>query len=251
MADPSLYTLVTGASSGVGRATAVSLSQERILILHGRDFERLEETRRLCARPERHALWKFDLNSVATLADSLIPLLAESGRAVEAFVHCAGTVSVLPIRNFDHGMAQAMMNVNFFSAFEIVRLLQTKKVNGRRLTNVIFISSIFGPFGAPGHSAYCASKAALDGLMRALAVELAPSVRVNSVAPGPIPTRMSAPAFSDPEIVDHLTQSTPLGIGEPANIADVVEFVLSTKARWITGQRIVVDGGRTAHMSLK
>jgi NAD(P)-dependent dehydrogenase (short-subunit alcohol dehydrogenase family) len=249
--EPSLYTLITGASSGLGRAAAVRLSRERGLILHGRNLDRLEETRRLCESPDRHVLWPFELRNVAGLAASLGPLLAESGRAVTAFVHCAGMVTILPMRSIDHRVAQEIMNVNFFSAVEIVNLLLKKKINNHRLTNILFISSIWSRYGARAHSAYCASKAALDGLMRALAVELAPAIRVNSILPGAIETSMAVQGFEDPAILEKLKHDYPQGIGQPDDIADAIEFVLSGKARWLTGQQIVVDGGRTINMSLK
>lgn len=245
------YTLVTGASSGLGRCAAVRLAGERNLILHGRDRERLEETLGLCLNPERHIIWPFDLKNPAELADSLTPLLAASGRSVEAFVHCAGMVTVLPMRSVNYRTALEIMNVNFFSATEIVHLLLKKRVNRQALTNILFISSIWSRFGARGHSAYCASKAALDGLMRALAVELAPAVRVNSILPGAIRTSMAAQGFDDPSIVEKLERDYPMGTGQPEDIADAIEFLLSGKARWLTGQQIVVDGGRTVNMSLK
>jgi NAD(P)-dependent dehydrogenase (short-subunit alcohol dehydrogenase family) len=249
--EPSLYTLITGASSGLGRAAAVRLSRERELILHGRNLERLGETRRLCESPDRHVLWPFELRNVADLAASLAPLLAQSGRAVTAFVHCAGMVTVLPMRSIDHRVAQEIMNVNFFSAVEIVNLLLRKKINNHRLTDILFISSISSQFGARGFSSYCASKAALDGLMRALAVELAPAIRANSILPGAIRTSMTAESFADPSTIENLDRDCPMGIGRPEDIADAIEFVLSGKARWLTGQQIVVDGGRTVNMSLK
>ncbi len=245
------YTLVTGASSGLGRCAAVRLSGERNLILHGRNSERLGETLGMCNHPERHIVWPFDLKNPDELAASLAPLLAGSGRSVEAFVHCAGMVTVLPMRSVDYRTAREIMNVNFFSAAEIVHLLLKKKVNNQRLTNILFISSIWSRFGARGHSAYCASKAALDGLMRALAVELAPAIRVNSILPGAIRTSMAAQGFDDPSIVEKLERDYPMGTGQPEDIAGAIEFVLSGKARWLTGQEIVVDGGRTINMSLK
>ena len=249
--DALLYTLVTGASSGLGRSAAVRLSRERSLILHGRNRERLEETLRMCLNPERHVVWAYDLKYPGELAASLAPLLAASGRAVEAFVHCAGMATVLPMRSVDYSVAQEIMNVNFFSAAEIVHVLLQRKVNGRRLANILFVSSIWSRFGARAHSAYCASKAALDGLMRALAVELAPEIRVNSILPGAIQTSMADQAFADAAIVDKLNRDYPLGLGDSADIADAIEFVLSQKARWLTGQQIVIDGGRTVNMSLK
>ena len=249
MGELVVHTLITGASSGLGRAAAVRMSSSRALILHGRNIDRLEETRRMCEHPEHHVIWPFDLKLVSGLAASLTPLLAEAGRAVEAFIHCAGMVTVLPMKSIDHRVAQEIMNVNFFSAVEIVNLLLTKKINNGRLTNIVFISSIWSQFGARGHSDYCASKAALDGLMKALAVELAPAVRVNSILPGAIQTTMAGQGFADAAIAEKLRRDYPMGLGQPGDIAESIEFVLN--ARWLTGQQIVIDGGRTANMSLK
>jgi len=248
---PTLHTLITGASSGIGRAAAVRLSPRRNLILHGRDIGRLEEVRQSCQDPCRHLVWPFDLRNLDELAGALTPLLADAGRAVDAFVHCAGMVTVLPMRSIDHHVAEEVMRVNFFSAVEIINLLLKKKTNTRSLRSVIFISSIWSRFGARGHAAYCASKAALDGLMRALAVELAPEVRVNSILPGAVRTAMASQAFEDAEIAAKLERDYPLGAGRGEDIAGTIEFFLSSDARWLTGQQLVVDGGRTVDMSLK
>jgi NAD(P)-dependent dehydrogenase (short-subunit alcohol dehydrogenase family) len=249
--EHTLYTLVTGASSGLGQSAAVRLSGARNLILHGRNQGRLEQTLRMCRNLDRHIVWPFDLNNPGGLAASLAPMLATSNRSIEAFVHCAGMVTVLPMRSVDCAAMQKIMNVNFLSAAEIVHLLLTKKVNNHKLTNILFISSIWSQFGARGHGSYCASKAALDGLMRTLAVELAPDVRANSILPGAIRTSMASTGFDDPSILKKLEQDYPLGTGQPDDISAVIEFVLSDKARWVTGQQIVIDGGRTVNMSLK
>jgi NAD(P)-dependent dehydrogenase (short-subunit alcohol dehydrogenase family) len=249
--EPALATLITGASSGIGRSAAARLSRGRVLILHGRNVERLEETRRLCENPTAHLLWPFELASVGDIAASLASLLAESGALVEAFVHCAGAATVLPMKGLDYRAMRAALDVNFCSAAEIVHTLLKKKINQQRLANIVFVSSIFSPFGARGHAAYCASKAALDGLMRALAVELAPAVRVNSVLPGAVRTAMAADGFADPEIAAKLERDYPLGVGRPEDVADALEFLLSPQSRWLTGQQVVVDGGRTVNMSLK
>ena len=87
--------------------------------------------------------------------------------------------------------------------------------------------------------------------MRALALELAPGVRVNSILPGAIRTAMSNEAFGDPEILAKLQRDYPMGPGESADIADAIEYLLSPKARWMTGQQLVVDGGRSVNMSIK
>src|SRR5689334_14687245 len=169
----SAYTLITGTSSGIGRAVATRLSNRRALILHGRDEKRLAETRGMCVNPEQHLTWRLDFKEVGQIAASLTGLIA-GGATIEAFVHCAGMATVLPARSIDYRVAQESLNVNFLSAVEIMQVLLKKKINHQRLASVVFISSIYSAFGARGHGAYCASKAALDGYMRALAVELAP-----------------------------------------------------------------------------
>ena len=250
--ESAAYTLVTGASSGIGRATAIRLSSDRRLILHGRDAQRLAETCQMCSEPKTHTIWPIDFNEPDKLAESLTPLLAEAGRKVEALVHCAGTVTVLPARANDHQTVLDTMSVNFLAAAEIVRLLLKKSINGAHgLTAIVFVSSILSRFGARGHSAYCASKAALDGFMRALAVELAPTVRVNSILPGALRTPMAEKAFADSQILAKLQLEYPLGIGEISDIADAVEYLLSGNSRWLTGQQIVIDGGRSVNLSLK
>jgi len=245
------YTLVTGASSGIGRAIAERLVRSRRLILHGRDNGRLEETRSACARPESHLLWTHDFRQVAQVAPALTGLLIGQGMAVDGFVHCAGAVHVLPARSARLEAVLESLNVNYVAAQQIIATLLKKRVNPGRLRSVVVISSIWSQFGARGHSLYCASKAALDGMVRALAVELAPDVRVNSVLPGAVRTPMAEAALADPRIVEGLRQNYPLGLGQPADVAAAVEFLMSEDARWITGQQFVVDGGRTVNMSHK
>ena len=250
MSEANHYTLVTGASSGIGKAIAICLSKERKIILGGRDVSRLEETRRECIDSTRHVIWPYDLKYVDDLAESLKNLLEERQGAVVDFIHCAGMVTVLPMRTLSHKYFQEIMTVNFFSAAEIITVLLKKKINNHQLRSVVFISSIWSKFGARGHSAYCASKGALDAMMKALSVELAPEIRVNSILPGAIQTSM-AEGFNDPQICSNLERDYPLGVGSADDIAHMVEFLVSDKAKWITGQQIIIDGGRTANMSLK
>jgi len=243
------YTLITGSSSGIGRQTAIQLSKSRKLILHGRHAERLEETRLQCADPDRHVTWAFDLKEVDLVEGSLRAFLEQGQHAVEGFVHCAGTLKVLPLRSVERAMVREIMDVNFSSAVEIVRLLIRKKVNATNLRGIVFVSSTASNFGARGFNIYCASKGALDAFMRALAVELAPGVRANSVLPGAVWSEMTNAMLNDPNISAKFNADYPLGLGQPSYIASAVEFLLSDAARWITGQQLVVDGGRTANIT--
>lgn len=247
--ERSICTLITGASSGIGRETSIRLSASRKLILHGRDAVRLEETHRLCNNPERHVFWNLDLREIDQIEDSLAKLLEQNQLAVESFVHCAGTLRVLPLRSVDRAVVREIMDVNFSSAVEIVRLLIRKKINEKHLRGIVFVSSTASQFGARGFNLYCASKGALDAFMRALAVELAPGVRVNSVLPGAVHTAMTEGMLTDPEMLKRLQAGYPLGLGEPSDITSAIVFLLSDAARWITGQQLVVDGGRTVNIT--
>jgi len=248
--DQTTYTLITGASSGIGQAIAVRLSEQRRLILHGRDLERLNQTLARSANPGQHLIWQYDLREIDGLAKSLGGLIGDHGIAVECFIHSAGLLKVLPIRSVDHRSLAEVMNVNFVSAVEIIGLLTKKKVNHQQLKNILLISSIISNFGARGFSMYSASKGALDSLMRNLAVELAPAVRVNSILPGGIRTAMTDGMLADPEVMAKFELDYPLGIGEVDDIVNAAEFLISDRSRWITGQQMVIDGGRTVNISI-
>jgi NAD(P)-dependent dehydrogenase (short-subunit alcohol dehydrogenase family) len=246
---PVRYLLITGASSGIGREMAISLSARYRLILNGRDAERLEATRQACQSPEQQLCWAADLADITKLAEILPVFLQQQGARVHGFVHCAAMLKVLPLRSITIAHAQDVMNTNVLAAMEITRLLMRKNVNEKTLNSIVFISSIASQFGAKGFTAYCASKAALDGLMKALAVELGPEVRVNSVLPGGVRTPMTESMFEDPATAERLTRDYPLGVGLPSDVTDAVSFLLSEQARWITGHQMVVDGGRSANIS--
>ena len=250
MKESITYTLVTGASSGIGQAIAVRLAQEgRSLLLHGRDLTRLEETFRLCGG-SGHEYWVQDLGQPENVQPSLEACIADHHLRLEGFVHSAGMASILAARAIDLAGCSRVLNVNAVSAMLITGSLATRKVAKESLQSIVFISSLFSRFGAKAHSLYAASKGAIDAFMRCVALELAP-IRVNSVCPGIIETKIASSAFQDEEIRENILKTYPLGIGQPLDIAEMVAFLLSKKAKWITGQQFFVDGGRSANMSHK
>jgi NAD(P)-dependent dehydrogenase (short-subunit alcohol dehydrogenase family) len=237
-------TLLTGASSDIGRELALHLAPGRRLILGGRDRERLEAVRQACPEPSTHRIWHQDLEQADQLEASLGDLLRREDLQVEHFVHGAGRLEVAPLRLLDPARISALFQVNLFAAMEITRHLSRRRFNGDSLRSVLFISSIAARVGTPGFSAYAASKGALGALCRSLAVELAPSVRVNCVLPGGILTRGTAALLQDPETRDGRSL---LGPGQAGDVAGVAAFLVSEEARWITGQEFVVDGGSSIH----
>ena len=242
------HVLITGASSGIGRDIAVRMSKTHSVVLHGRDQSRLEATLALC-NEGKHRLWQFDLADVAGIKASLGSVVGPDGVRISKFVHSAGVAHVSSARLLKADAALHSLNVNALSAMEIVSLLLRKPINDGRLRSVVFLSSIWGHFGAAGHVAYSASKGALDAAMRTYAVELAPLVRFNSIALGAVDTPMAQASLADAGIHAKLERAYPLGLGEPSDAAAACAFLLSDEARWITGQVMFVDGGRTAQMS--
>lgn len=242
------YVLITGASGGIGRATAARLSKRYPLILGGRDETRLKETRAVCENKEKHLFWCYDLANVDGITENLAAFLNKESISVSGFVHSAGIAPLAPLRMTTVERMREIMDVNFLSAVEILKLLTSKKINGKALVRAILISSIQSRLGAKGQSAYCASKAALEGFMRAMAVELAPTVKLNVIRPGGIRTPMGDLLQQNQELLAKPSDDGYLlGLGEAEDIAAMAEFLMGEGAAWITGQIFTVDGGRCAH----
>lgn len=221
-----MFTLITGADSSIGNAVARRIASGGLVILQGSRFESLEALRLDLPNCQTHLIW---LQELAQTTDSLTGLLSASSAVVSDFVHCAEEVA----QDANPVMMRRLFQVNYFSATAILRLLLKKSVNRGALRSVVFLSSIASRFGAKGTAAYAATKGALDSLSRSLAAELAPSVRVNSILRGDIEKSCDAGYL--------------LGPGTADDVAAMAEYLTSDRARWITGQQFVIDGGKTAH----
>ena len=239
------FTLVTGAASGFGRSIAEKISPSRRLVLSDIDAEKLDAARGACATPG-HLLWARDLSRPEGVGADLAAYIEKENIGIEHFVHSAGVFGLQFARAHDMTFVTRIFNVNLFSAIEIVRTLSQRRVNQGALRSITFISSIGSRIGATGQYVYAASKGAVNGLCLALAVELAPTVRVNAVLPSIIETGINREDFSKPQFIASMKAIHPLGLGRSDDVADAVEFLISDRARWITGQELVVDGGRLA-----
>lgn len=246
---PEAFTLVTGAASGFGRSIVGKLSPSRRLVLSDVDAEKLDAARSACVTPG-HLLWARDLSRPEGVGTEFAAFLARENVCIDHFIHSAGVFGHQFARAHDMAFVARVFNVNLFSAIELIRTLTQKKSNRGALRSITIISSVGTRVGAAGQYVYAASKGAVNGMCLALAVELAPTVRVNAVLPSIIESGMNRGEFSKPEFVAAMEAMHPLGLGRPDDVADAVEFLMSDHARWITGQELVVDGGRLAGKTL-
>jgi len=243
------YILITGSSSGIGREMAIYLSGSNNIILHGRDKERLEKVKSQCDSKFDHKIWSQDLNDIHEIESSLAGYIVQDNIEITGYVHCAGYMKMAPLKMSTAQILTATLNTNIISASLITKALTNNKYNPSALKSVVFLSSNLSNMGAKGMSAYGASKGAIDTLMRCLAVELAPKVRLNSILPGAIPTEMTQAIFDNEQVRTRMAETYPLGIGEALDICYMAEFLLSEKAKWITGQQFTVDGGRSINIT--
>ena len=236
------YTLITGASSGMGAVCAKQFSCSRKLIMASENLDALQSVLAECQNMEHHLLWHCNFaTDRENITQSLTELLKEHDAVVDEYVHFAGLTKLLPLKTTNIAAIDTVFNVNVFSIFEIIKAL-LKKSNQKALQKVVLISALVSLRGNEGNSIYAASKGAINSLTYTMARELAP-VRVNALLPGGIQTPMTADL--NPDYVAEFLKDTPLGWGTAQDVVDYVEFLLSDKAKWITGQTLFVDGGRS------
>jgi NAD(P)-dependent dehydrogenase (short-subunit alcohol dehydrogenase family) len=240
--------IVTGASSGIGRAISVELSNYKAnLILIGRNETRLNETAKLLV-PGNHRIIPLDLANNAEIAPVILSLARESGR-IYGMCHAAGVVETRPLSSCKTQGIQSMLDVNLLSGIELARVVCRRDVMDETGGSILFISSVYALVGMPAQIGYSASKGAVSAAMRAMAIELARrKIKVNAISPGLIKTDMTEKSFSmlTKEQVRELEESFPLGTGAPEDVARAAAFLLAPQNRWITGVDLVVDGGFTA-----
>ena len=231
--------LVTGASSGIGQATAVECAQMGAeVVITGRDTKRLQATADLMGNLKAQiAADLTNQEDVERLVAALPPL--------DGAVLCAGNSTTLPLQFGSREKFDEMFNVNFFAPVELLRLMYKKKVL-QKGASVVLIASIGGTHSfMPGNGVYGASKAALNSLMKYAAREYASrKIRVNSICPGMVDTPLIHRGTITEEQLVEDAKRYPLGrYGKPDDIANGVVYLLSDASSWLTGHDLVIDGG--------
>jgi len=237
--------LVTGASSGIGKQCAIDISNAGAnVVLFGRNGDRLKEVYNNLS-PGNHLVFQNDITEYDKLEPLIEEILLKIGK-ISGFVSCAGIESTVPMQVLKSEIYTEHFSINVIAGFEIARIISKKKFINPDGASFIFLSSIMSILGEKGKIAYCSSKSALIGGVKAMALELAPKkIRVNCISPAIVETEMTQKMFEElPEssMIDILSRH-PLGIGKPSDISNLVKFLLSGQSRWITGTNLIIDGG--------
>jgi NAD(P)-dependent dehydrogenase (short-subunit alcohol dehydrogenase family) len=241
--------IVTGASSGIGRATALRLARDGFRVLAvGREERDLAE---VCRQIE-HAGGETARLSADVTASDAPAMIVDRARALfgrlDALVNAAGIIASGGVGQATDDGWDVMMDVNVRAPFRLIRHASASLAESRGA--VVNVSSVAGIRAFPGLAAYCVSKAAVDQLTRCAALDLAPSgVRVNAVNPGVVVTNLHRRGGMDEaryaEFLAHSKTTHPLGRpGQPEEIADLIAFLVSPASSWMTGETLAIDGGR-------
>ncbi len=235
--------LITGSTSGIGKALALELdNQGAFLFLHGRDMSKL---RRIYTNKLNIKTVVSDLNSEKSW-DTIVSTVKESGKKLDALILNAGEAHFSYIAETKEGDFDRIFNTNLKSSFFLLKeLLPFIKDGG----SIILNSSVAGKKGFPGMSLYSMTKAAQRSLVRSLSLELQPrKIRVNVVCPGIVDTelfdKMETPNFIINKVKEKFLEFTPMQrIAKPEEIIGIFMFLISEEASFITGAEFDVDGG--------
>jgi NAD(P)-dependent dehydrogenase (short-subunit alcohol dehydrogenase family) len=241
--------IVTGATSGIGRATAEAFGREKAaLVLVGRNEAALAEVARAVAAAGGRAVTCRDDVTRAEAADKIVGTAVDAFGGVDVLVNAAGVIASGTLDQTTDATWEQMLAVNLTAPFRLMRAASPRLA--ARKGAVVNVSSVNGLRSFPGVLAYCVSKAGVDQLTRCAALEMAPlGVRVNAVNPGVTVTNLHRRSgMEEPQYAAFLERSRtthPLGRpGQADEVATLILFLASGRSAWMTGETIPIDGGR-------
>lgn len=235
--------IITGAGSGIGRETAIAVNREGAnVILLDVNEAGLKGTLSLLGPEGKFSYFVIDLTDGDALI-SLIKEIVEKNGLINGLVHCAGVSSRKPINVLKKESFNKLMDINFYSFMELVKLMSKKSLFADG-GSIVVMSSISSIRGYKAKSEYCVSKAAVDAFVRCAALELAArKIRINSVMPGEVLTPLGLKSREMAAMAGSSIDEAPLGPTEPCEVANLITFLLSDATRTITGTSIRIDGG--------
>ena len=241
--------IITGASSGIGKACAIACSEAGAnVFLIARDKNRLEETLRSLSEGN-HTYLSFDLSNVNEIS-SIISDYTKNYGPLYGLIHSAGIENTIPLQFCNAETYIEMFKINVVAGFELAKCLSKKTNCDISIgASYIFISSVMGTLGQEGKTAYSSSKGALISGAKSMAIELArKSIRVNTISPAIVETEMTKKMFETlpQESYNKIKEMHPLGFGCPEDVAFASVYLLSDASRWVTGTNLIIDGGYSA-----
>ena len=220
--------LIIGGSSGIGKEISELLSKENIVFSTSRN-ELNESNENI-----RHI--KYDV-----LEDDLDPGLLPN--QIDGFVYCPGTINLRPFRSLKLETFRSDLELNLIGAIKTLQIILTR-LQQSPSSSIIFYSTVAVKTGMPFHSSVSSSKSALEGLTKSLAAEFAPKIRVNCIAPSIVNTPLANKFLNTEDKIEKAAARHPLNkIGTAKEIAQLTQYLLDEKSKWITGQIINIDGG--------
>ncbi len=220
--------LVIGGSSGIGKEISELLSKENVVFSTSRN-ELNESNENI-----RHI--KYDV-----LEDELDPGLLPN--QIDGFVYCPGTINLRPFRSLKLETFRSDLELNLVGAIKTLQIILTR-LQQSPSSSIIFYSTVAVKIGMPFHSSVSSSKSALEGLTKSLAAEFAPKIRVNCIAPSIVNTPLANKFLNTEDKIEKAAARHPLNkIGTAKEIAQLTQYLLDDKSKWITGQIINIDGG--------
>ena len=235
--------VVVGASSGMGRQVALELAEAGANVLAiARNKERLEAVK----EKEKNLISTVSLDVMSASTkhwDNIFAEFTSQHGKITGGVYTAGLTGCTPLKAYDETLARNLVDVSVFGSVKFMQFASKKKYADAGASYVIF-SSVAAYEGPKGILFYAASKGAVQSAVRVMSKEISHrGQRINSISPGWIQTEMTSSYLDRVGIDEEVVHAGPLGIGTPQDVSGMVLFLLSSRAKWITGCDFVIDGG--------
>ena len=233
--------IVTGASSGLGRATAMLLNNlGASVVAIARREDKLNELKAECKYPDNLFIEVKDLTDDIDNLSKYLKGLKEKYGKFSGMAYCAGVADIQPLQILDYQESKKMFDINYFAPMQMLKGITDKRCNIGLGTSIVLIASISALTCDKGHISYAGSKAALSASLKCISKEVINrGIRINWVSPSNIKTPINA----DAEYEESQKDLYPFGFGEPDDVANMIIYLLSDKAKYISGQNYVIDSG--------